>query len=317
MAAQATFQRTVEPSAGIFGHNGPFPTRAEQESGPMNLRQGAPMPGILPSDELPPHVKEDPAFREGIGAMYASSQPHLARKYGVVRAGQFIPPQLLTGISEKPTLSPGTLKDLQTLTALSQGPSSPTAAPPESAPLPPPATPEKAAEEVAKRLDDFDYNTFKEALYENILNSEEQKKIIEARLQPLNFNDLLTHGYVTQRVPIIPGQFEPTFQSMRANEDLAIKRLAIEEAKGVEVTEKFLLDKFALMTVVIGLRAINSNVMPDHLDDNGKFNEEKFWRKFEKVAALSFHMISSLGVNYFWFDTRVRKLFLADNLKNG
>ena len=91
----------------------------------------------------------------------------------------------------------------------------------------------------------------------------------------------------------------------------------MQENKGVEVSDRYLLDKFSLMAVTIGIRGINSNVFPDHLDKDGKFDEDKFWRKFEFVTKYPFHMLASLGVNYFWFDIRVRKLFVAEKIGFG
>jgi hypothetical protein len=35
------------------------------------------------------------------------------------------------------------------------------------------------------------------------------------------------------------------------------------------------------------------------------------------VARFDMHLLSSLAVNWFWFDVRVRKLFVAEKLGNG
>jgi hypothetical protein len=154
-------------------------------------------------------------------------------------------------------------------------------------------------------------------MMKDIINNEEQRDLIEKRCTPLDITDLIMRGFVTQRVPVIPNKFEPEFQSMTGGEDLAIKRLIMQESKGLEVSDRYLLDKFSLMAVTIGLRAINGNVIPTHQDNNGKFDEEAFWRKFDFVSKYPFHMLASLGVNYFWFDIRVRKLFVAEKLGNG
>ena len=151
----------------------------------------------------------------------------------------------------------------------------------------------------------------------DMLNNEDQKKLIEERLQPLAIDDLIVRGYVLQRVPIIPGKFEPTFRSMGANDDLAIKRLIMVESKALEVSERYLLDKFALMSVVLGVYSINSNVLPSYQDEQGRFDDTRFWQKFNLLANNSFHLLASLGVNYHWFDIRVRSLFVAKNLGNG
>jgi hypothetical protein len=183
----------------------------------------------------------------------------------------------------------------------------------------PQADPEARARiaEAAKRLDDFDFNTLREMMLKDLLNNDEQRGIIESRCKPLELVDLIVNGFVTQRVPVVPGKFEPEFKSMEGIEDLTIKRLIMQESRGLEVSDRYLFDKFSIMGVAIGTIAINGNPLPSHTDQQGKFNEDAFWAKFAYIARYPFHMLASLGVNYFWFDIRVRKLFVAERLKNG
>ena len=70
------------------------------------------------------------------------------------------------------------------------------------------------------------------------------------------------------------------------------------------------------MGITCALRAVNRLPLPDHRDEKG-FNDEKFWKKFAKILRFPLPMIASLGANYFWFDVRVRKLFVAERVKNG
>lgn len=98
---------------------------------------------------------------------------------------------------------------------------------------------------------------------------------------------------------------------------MALKRLVMIESRGLEVSERYLLDKFSLMTLVAGLYTLNNNPVPDFHDKDGHFEEDLFWTKFKSITKYPFHMLASIGVNYFWFDIRVRKLFVADSLGNG
>ena len=66
-----------------------------------------------------------------------------------------------------------------------------------------------------------------------------------------------------------------------------------------------------------GITRINTTTLPTHLDQGGNFNDELFWKKFNRVLKFPFHMLASIGVHYYWFDVRVRKLFVAERLKNG
>jgi hypothetical protein len=333
MADQANVQRAgAAPRGGLFQDPAP-PVTA---SAPSPVRTGPPPPGILPGDILPNEAKSDPEFKEGQGSMYASSQPGLALKYGVIRKGQHVAPQAL-GTARK-GLSPEAVRDLQTIAEIQgkrrtlesedaaveqdaaggiAGAAGRYGNAPSDGPRTDAKVPQQTITEAVKKLDDFDFNTFREMMMKDIINNEDQRAIIESRCEPLDITDLIMKGFVTQQVPIVPGKFTPEFESMKGGEDLAIKRLIMEESKGVEVTERYLLDKFSMMSVTIGLRAINNNVLPSHRDEQGNFNEEAFWKKFNFVMRYPFHMLASIGVNYFWFDVRVRKLFVAEKLGNG
>ncbi len=169
------------------------------------------------------------------------------------------------------------------------------------------------------QMDDFDWNTFKQMTMKDLLNNEEQKKIIEERLKntPLSLDGLLVDGYVRQMIPIIPGKFEPTFQSIGGDEELACKRLIVVDAKSLDVGEQYLLDKHAFMVLTCGLFAVNQKPLGNHRDVDGKFNDELFWQKFNMVLRFPLHMLASLSINFFWFDVRVRRLFVAESLGNG
>lgn len=299
---------------------------------------------ILPQDLLPPEAQQDPAFQTGYGSMYASAQPELARKYGVIRGKDRIPPQLLAGptgpgTQDRPQqgkLTGKTLEGLQKLTELQKqaeeerlrreaadspaGAAAGLGSPPTAAADAP--TPERqlTTEEVKERLanmDDFDMDQLHQMMVRDLLNNEEQKKIVEERCEPLDLASLVIDGYVTQTVPIVPKVFEPEFQSLSAEEDLACKRLVTEEARQLRTDDRYILDKYALMGLTCALRAISKKPLPDHRDKDGNFSEEAFLRKFNKVLKFPLPMIASLGVHYSWFDLRVRKLFRAEKLKNG
>lgn len=294
---------------------------------------------ILPADLLPEQATKDPEYQQGAGSRYAINQTHLALKYGVLRNGQFLAPQQLqTG---RPGLRPETVEGLKALSE-QQGPKPPHSSSPEqeramreSASGPGGAAARLAnasgdenirpvtdedREKVKKsleKMDEFDFNTFREMLVKDILNNDEQKKMIETRCIPMDITDLILRGRVTQVVPILPGKFEPEFQSLSAEDDLALKRLIMLEGKSLNVSDRYLLDKYSLMGVAAGLYGLNKKPLPSHSDVNGDFDETLFLKKFNLVIKYPFHMLSSLGINFFWFDVRVRMLFQAESLKNG
>lgn len=300
--------------------------------------------GILPADLLPDNAQADPQFRQGQGAMYASSQPALAAKYGVVRGGKYIPPQMLNAGRRRPPdeaaadvqrflaaqkqaeSGAGDSAVEQAAAAGPAGAAARLANPPGVEGVQPLSEGErdrlKNVEKELQKLDDFDFNQLKNAMMKDLLNNDEQRKIIEERLEPLDLTQLIINGRVLQTVPIQPGVFEPTFQSMGGQEDLALKRLIMNEDESLpKASNQYLLDKFSLMTVACGLHSIRTaggnQPLPTLYDAQGNFNDDLFWKKFNLVVKFPYHMLASLGVNYFWFDIRVRKLFVAERIKNG
>lgn len=309
----------------------PTPTIFTQET--ASQVAGALHKGILTTDTLPEQAKQDPMYREGHGSMYAVNQTNLAHKYGVIRNGRHIAPQELS--TGKQGLRQQTVEGLKAVQEFQQkrqdamtgdalaekaatdGPAGQAAQIAGAGAAPVSSAERTQAEEALKNMDDFDFNEFREVMLKDLLNNDEQRQIVEERLKPLELTELIINGRVSQVIPVRPGEYEPELQSMTGEEELALKRLLMEERKNLAAPDRYLLDKYQLMTVALGIRSINKHVFPEHLDANGQFNDEKFWQKFNKVLRLPFHLLASIGVHYYWFDVRVRKLFVAERIKNG
>jgi len=310
------------------------PMVRHQAQTPANL-------GILPMDTLPVEAKADPGFRQGNGDMFASNQPEMAQKYGVVRKGQHIPPQALVNPSgDRPPLRPETLADIERLRDLQQAQSAPnlhmneteaeqaasdssrSAAtvgnlPGDDSPEPLSKEDREKLQQAVKQMDEFDLDAWRQAMMKDLLNQPEQKEIIESRIEEMDVSDLITQGFVTQQVPIVPGKFMPVFMTVDGETDLALKRLIMEDAKSLEVSDRYYLDKFSLMGVAAALHSINGKEFPKYHDGDGNFDDDMFLKKFTMMLKLPLHMLASLGVNTLWFDMRVRKLFVAEKLGNG
>ena len=231
MAQQAAAQRRAmhapqqgqasifEPAAPPIGHPEqmpppPPPPRAAPANGPLSIQ---------PADLLPMEATQDPAFQQGYGSMYASAQPELARKYGVMRGNQRIPPQML--VKQAPGappkgLSPETVEGLKTFEELQKKAGQVAA-----------DNGDKEAEEASKAsvageaakagsglsskteidtmMSALDMDALHERMVRNLIQNDEQRSIIEERLRPLDLSELITHGMISQIVPIQPGVFEP------------------------------------------------------------------------------------------------------------
>lgn len=326
------------------------PASAEHVASPADLE-------LLPQDMLPPEAQKDPHYQQGSGSRMAMNQPHMAAKYGVVRNGKKLEPHQLVRSSmvggqappggRKPARAAGEIRrDLEAAMNAGQGASTPRPRGDElPGPVPPKHLPKNDQEaeaqargsaagnagqspmapaltdvELMKRLaslDDLDFEQLRREMIKDILKNPKQREVVEERCPELDINDLIMNNVVRQRVPIIPGRFEPTFESMTGDVELVLKRLLVQESKSVAVTENYLLDKYAVMTTTAGVVAINGNPIPSMYDAQGEFQEDLFWEKFNWILKRPIHMLASLGIHYSWFEQRVRKLFKADEGKDG
>jgi hypothetical protein len=330
---QAEAQMTPGVAGGIFSPDGSMP--GHDISGQQKIP-------LMPGDTLTDQAVEDPDFHSGPGSRVAMNQPNLAAKYGVMRGGQFISAQQLQGVPTSETsrtgkVSQSTAEGLKAIADFNanrqrseSGATSQERQAEKDAREGPAGrhseveggTPEKMTEEerreILDQLDEYDLSRVRRSLMRDMLNNDEQKAIIEERLKPLDLANLVITNRVSQVVPIRPGEFEPEFQSYMSEEDLEIKRLITLEANSMRgVGDQYFIDKFSLMGLTIALKAINKKPLPSHTGPDGEFNEAAFWEKYDVVRKFNFHMTASLMVNWFWFDMRVRKLFVAEKVGNG
>lgn len=179
---------------------------------------------------------------------------------------------------------------------------------------------EKKLEEDAKLASLFEQFDFADSRnqVERILDNRKRKEQIEGRCSPMDLEDLLMKDEVQQTVPIIPEKFEARFRSITPVESLYIKLLMSKETIQ---TDQYLGEKYNLLLLTCSLVAINGVPLPEHrrFKQDGTFevDEKLFQEKLGYVMRKSGYVIADLGVNYMWFDIRVRKLLNPDDLKNG
>ncbi len=179
---------------------------------------------------------------------------------------------------------------------------------------------DKAIQEALNTMGDLDVASLRREMIRDILKNPKQREVIEARLKPFGADDLaqlLETNHLRQRVPIIPGVFEPTFETMDQDVEFRLKQLLMLESESVNVTSAYLLDKYAVMTTAAGTIAINNNPLPSMYTTKGTFDDELFWKKYNWLIRKPLHMLASLGIHYAWFEARARKLFKVEEVKNG
>ncbi len=173
---------------------------------------------------------------------------------------------------------------------------------------------EDKVKEIVEQMDDFELDAYNRMLSEDQLNNEVRRKAIEARCEDMDLVDLITEGRVLQKVPIVPNKFEVTYRSVSSGEDLEIKRMLYNIRKEVP---RYQVDAYSVMSLTLAIHAINGHPLPDHNDEAGNFSEDRFKKKFELVKKYPLQLVADLGINYIWFDVRVKKLFSVEALGNG
>lgn len=180
-------------------------------------------------------------------------------------------------------------------------------------------TDKKAAEEarLAALFQSFDFGDNQDQI-NNILVNKKRREEIEARCKPMDFEDLLMRDEVLQRVPIIPGKFEPTYRSMTPIESLYIKQKMSRETVQ---TDQYISEKYNLLLLTCCLLDINGQPLPEHRKPTSEgifvVDDKAFEEKLNLILRKSGYIIADLSVNYLWFDIRVRKLLSPEDVKNG
>lgn len=269
-------------------------------------KDGGRVPGSGPFALLDEEASKNPGFRPGVGSMYQGNQPGLKQD----EVSGYRP-----RLSEETRQSMQTLAEFHAAAERQQEMAKEDSADPQK----------KLREEQAARLDKQvgeDSDLFKELqdvlddpTQWNLLNNPERRKKIESSLAAMEITDIIFHGEIRQTVPIIPDKLEITYRSVSAEEDLAVKQMMFGESGG----DRYLMDKYTIMQLTLALVSINGEELPSHLNDKKNFDEAKFMAKFDKVTKFPVQLIADLGIQYLWFDERVRRLFLGstDELKNS
>lgn len=171
----------------------------------------------------------------------------------------------------------------------------------------------KAVEDKKEELFDmFDFGGQNEA--ERVLNNKKRRQEIEKRCEPMAIEDLLMRDEVRQLVQIVPDKFFVVFRSLTPEESLFIKQiLAREQAP----SDSYALEKYSLLQLACSVVSINGKEFTDHRNKDGDPQDDLFKLKMKQLMKKSGYVINDLGINYMWFDIRVRKLLTSDTLGNG
>lgn len=169
---------------------------------------------------------------------------------------------------------------------------------------------DKATEDLDEFEEQFDTDEYGNKV-RNMLINKDRRDAIEKRCTSMNIEDLLTQQEIRQTVPIIPGKLEVTFRSMTGQEDLYVKRRLF----GMKTSAQAVLDTLTVMNLTCSMYSVNRRPLPSHLDKDGDIQDELFDAKMKAILKMPIQMLADLSVNYSWFDRRVKKLFITDEIK--
>lgn len=246
-------------------------------------------------------LQNDGKFIPGVGSGYAANQPGLAQPTSP--EGEVLP--VNERLAPRPPgsgLRQDTVEGLKALAKANSGNAQESTENDEEL--------NKINKEISEIDEVWETNEFGERV-RSLLRNKKRKEAIEARCPTMDFEDLLMSGSVMQKVPIIPGRFEPTFRSLQGTEDLEIKRLM----GSIRGPDQYILDTFSIFNLTAGLHAINGKILPSHLDKNGDFDEKLFEAKNKTVIKMAIPILADLSVNFTWFVNRVQKLTVIDEIK--
>lgn len=298
----AAVKGTKIPVGGV-----PMPPMPRFDQAPPDRMQGVQARPQMPSHAIIPAAQREELTRTGqmipgVGSVYVANQPAARQQTSSQQSseqptGTYINPPRPEGSG----LSPKTLEGLKAVAEANVSSE-------DSKQV------DKDLEETQREIEDLSDGWMTDEFghrVRNLLNNKQRRELIESRCEPLTIEDLITLGEVRQRVPVIPGKFEPTYRSSGGHEDIFIKKLLSNE-RG---SEQYILDLYSLMSLAAGIFSLNGKEYPSHINKEGDPDEKLFREKLKIVGRHPLAMLADLSVNFIWFGKRVQKLFVADNIK--
>jgi hypothetical protein len=147
-------------------------------------------------------------------------------------------------------------------------------------------------------------------------NNKFRRQKIEAKLAPMNVEDLVMKGELQQEVPISAG-VKVIFRTTHGLEyDGMIEELGTV-ANETSGSELFLRERLANYNLTLSIASIGPKRLTHHLDKDGEFDVDSFRKKFREVMHYPQLLLADMRVNCYWFDERVRTIMVAEELGNG
>jgi len=155
---------------------------------------------------------------------------------------------------------------------------------------------------------------FFEERIEDLVNNDKRRESIEAKLEPMQIDDLILHNELRQTVPLLGGRLKVVFRSTSGEEDLGVKQLLDDLSAN---NARFMLDSFSLMNACLGVRSVGKAELPPVLDEKERFSPTLFEVRYRRFLKFPQVVLRDIVINFVWFDRRVQKVVVAEELGNG
>lgn len=175
-------------------------------------------------------------------------------------------------------------------------------------------------QEAFDQMDDTELDLMMNRIRQDVIQNDKEREAVRKRVVPMSIEDGLVDMDYTQSVPIVPDKLTVVYRSVSSMEQFEMRKILRKELMEDPAAQSSAAEKLGLMQIVASVVQINGNRLPDHLTQNGphrSFDADTFIEKLNRFLAYPQPLIHSLGTHGYWFDQRVRELFVAENLKNG
>lgn len=262
-----------------------------------------------------PNFTEPPPQTGGVGSSYSANQAVATSK------GPITLSEANAQSEQKSALSKGTQQALNMAEENVRAAKVARDEPPP--PEPDPTSAEKTRAELAEAEKDFepetpgfDFSAISDA--REGLISPKRKKIIEARLAPLNIADLVMKQEMVQEVPVVLDKLTYRMRTFNQRENLWILKYLWDFPGSGLYTQELL----QTCRLTCGLVAVNDALLPEHRLNIGAHQKEDidkdaFETKMAVILSYPVQLIADMSVQYIWFQGRVDDLLTVDDLKNG
>jgi hypothetical protein len=178
---------------------------------------------------------------------------------------------------------------------------------------------EKAREEIGEDLN-LDYSLSSERWageddeIADLINNKDRREKIESKLDELKIEDLVLHGEIIQTVKLLNGKLPVTYRTVTGAEDIGVKS-SIDDLSASN--PRYLVDTYSLMATCMGVKKIGNIELPSCINDKDDFDRELFKKRFKVFQRTASVILRDIVVNYIWFDRRVQRAVVAEELGNG